>query len=198
MRRRARGASVRGMRHETSPPASPSPSSPSVFDLSAQLAATVEAAGGFVVGVEARRRTASSGIVWSAARPASAAAPAGGSPPSGAAPSAAAPAAPAGAVVVTADHTVEREEDIFVLLPDGRRVPAVLAGRDPATDVAALRVEDAGASALAGPEWSDLSEVKLGHLVLTLARPGYHLRAGLGVVSDLRPGWRTPAGGRVE
>jgi serine protease DegQ len=134
----------------------------------------VKAAGGAVVGVAARRRMASSGIVWTV--------DGSGSP----------------AVVVTADHTVEREEDIAVLLPDERRVPATLAGRDPATDLAALRVEGSALAALAAPEWSDLSGLELGHLVLTLARPGHHLRAGLGVVSDLRPGWRTPAGGRID
>src|SRR5215471_12278023 len=97
---------------------STSPSSFPALDLSRQLAAAVKAAGSAVVGVEARRRRASSGILWQAA------------------------ASPA-TVAVTADHAVEREEDITVILADGRRVPAVLAGRDPSTDIAALRVEDA-------------------------------------------------------
>src|SRR5580693_6272508 len=44
-------------------------------------------------------------------------------------------------VVVTADETLEGEEDITVTLPGGRQVAAALAGRDPSTDVAALRVE---------------------------------------------------------
>src|SRR5262249_24957408 len=101
------------------------------------------------------------------------------------------------------------EEDIAVILADGRRGPAVLAGRDPSTDIAALRVEDAElagsggtaqapATAPAPVQWSDLSDLELGHLVLAPARPGFHLRAGLGAVSDLRPGWRPPAGGRID
>ena len=41
-------------------------------------------------------------------------------------------------VIVTADHVVEREEGIEVLLPGGESVKAELIGRDPSTDVAAL------------------------------------------------------------
>jgi S1-C subfamily serine protease len=138
----------------------------SASDLSAQLAVAAEMAGAAVVTVEARHRIGSSGVVWSA-----------------------------GGVVVTANHTVERDEEIAVVLPGGERLPATLAGRDAATDLAALRVEGV---ALASPEWSDLSALMVGHLVLSLGRPARHLRASLGVVSDLRAGWRTPAGGRVD
>src|SRR5260370_42108250 len=104
---------------------SASPSTSTALDLSRELAAAVKAAGTSVVGVEARRRVASSGILWRAAAPA--AGPAS-SPPS--------PSSRA-TVVVTADHTVEREEDIAVILPDGRRGPPVPAGRDPPPAIAA-------------------------------------------------------------
>src|SRR5207253_2736565 len=46
-------------------------------------------------------------------------------------------------VIVTAEHTIRREEEITVTLPDGTNVPATLAGTDPGTDIAALRVEAA-------------------------------------------------------
>lgn len=99
-------------------------------------------------------------------------------------------------LIVAADHNIEREEDITVGLPDGSTVPARLVGRDPSTDVAVLRVE---ASGLAAPEWSDLSGLKVGHLVLGLLRPGRSVRATLGIVSALgREEWRTPAGGRLD
>src|SRR5262245_66479177 len=42
-------------------------------------------------------------------------------------------------VIVTAEETLERDEDINVILPGGRKVAATLAGRDPTTDVAVLR-----------------------------------------------------------
>lgn len=99
-------------------------------------------------------------------------------------------------LIVAADHNIEREEDITVGLPDGTTVPAQLVGRDPSTDVALLRVD---ASDLAMPDWSDLSGLKVGHLVLNLLRPGRSVRALLGIVGALgREAWRTPAGGRLD
>jgi len=98
-------------------------------------------------------------------------------------------------LVVTAHHAVQREEQIQVGLPDGKTTAAALVGRDPTTDVALLRVE---ASGLARPDWSDASELKVGHLVLALGRPGRTVRATLGIVSALAEGWRTPSGGKVD
>jgi S1-C subfamily serine protease len=34
-------------------------------------------------------------------------------------------------LVVTAEEALERDDDLLVTLPEGRRVPATLAGRDP-------------------------------------------------------------------
>ena len=45
-------------------------------------------------------------------------------------------------VVVTVHHGVQRDEDIKVLLAGGRAVSAKLAGRDPSTDIAVLRIEE--------------------------------------------------------
>jgi S1-C subfamily serine protease len=75
-------------------------------------------------------------------------------------------------------------------------VAATLAGRDPTTDVAVLRAEAKGleGAELAGPE-----NLRTGHLVLALGRPGKTVQATLGIVSALSEGeWRTPAGGRVD
>jgi len=138
----------------------------SIQQLSDALASAVEEASASVVRVEARHRGASSGIVWSA-----------------------------DGVIVTADHKVERDEEIRVGLPDGSEVPATLAGRDPRTDVAVLRTE---ASGLKPAPWSDISGLKVGHLVLALSRPGRTARATLGIVSALGDEWRTGAGGKVD
>lgn len=83
--------------------------------VSTALAATVEAASAGVVRVEARRRLAATGIVWS---------------PDG--------------TVVTAHHVVEHDEPISVGLPDGQTVAATLIGRDPTTDLAVLRAQTTG------------------------------------------------------
>src|SRR5690606_20178866 len=81
---------------------------------------------------------------------------------------------------VTANHVVERDENVRVALSDGRIVDATVVGRDRNTDLAVLRAE--GAS-LTVPTWAGLDDVKVGHLVLALGRAGESLQASLGIVS---------------
>ena len=95
-------------------------------------------------------------------------------------------------IVVTAEHTVRTAEDITVTMADGRSLPAVLAGRDPGTDLAVLRVADAG-SVVATP--GDDAALKVGHMVLAL---GYGPRASWGVISALGPRWRSWRGGDID
>jgi len=97
-------------------------------------------------------------------------------------------------VVVTAHHNLERDE-VVVGLPDGRKAAAEVAGRDPATDVAALRVETGGGAA---PEWADASALRAGHLLLGLTRPGRSPRASLGCLARVSGPWRAPSGGRLD
>jgi S1-C subfamily serine protease len=122
-----------------------------LLTLSNELAAAVEHAGRALVGVNARRRFGSTGVHW---RP---------------------------GLVVTADHTVEVDEDITVTTPDGRVLPATVAGRDPAIDLAILRV-DAGNLALADVA-TEASRV--GHIVLAVGRGP---RASWGVISAIADG----------
>lgn len=137
-------------------------------NLSDELAATVEAASPGIVRVEARRRLPASGIVWSA-----------------------------DGVIVTAHHVVQRDSDIRLGLPDGSTIPATLVGRDPTTDLAVLRAErtDLTPAALA---LQSLDQLKVGHLVLALGRPGSSVQATLGVVSAMSPNWRTPGGAQLD
>lgn len=138
----------------------------SLLALSNDLAAAVEQAGSAVVAVNARQRMPSSGVHW---RP---------------------------GVVVTADHTVKREEEITVTLPDGRTVPATLAGRDLSTDLAVLKLPGVE---LPAAEIGDASLLKVGHIVLALGRPGESgLSASLGVVSAKSGAWRTWRGGQID
>src|SRR5580765_4903868 len=81
-----------------------------IAKFSDELAAAATQAGESVVTVYARRRIPASGVVW---RP---------------------------GVVVTADHSIQREDDISVLLHQGTRISAALAGRDPGTDLAVLKL----------------------------------------------------------
>jgi S1-C subfamily serine protease len=130
------------------------------------MAQAVAQAGRSLVRIEARRRQTATGIIWSA-----------------------------DGLIVTAHHVVEREENIRVGLPDGTTVPAVLAGRDPSTDIAVLRVK---ADGLTPAAWAELDAVRVGQLVLAVARPEANPQATLGVISALEGGWRTMAGGSVD
>ena len=99
-------------------------------------------------------------------------------------------------VVVTAHHVVEQDDDISVALPDGQTITAALVGRDPTTDIAVLRAQSSG---LTAPTWAESDNLRVGHLVLALGRPGQSVRATLGIVSALsKRSWHTPAGGRVD
>jgi S1-C subfamily serine protease len=84
-------------------------------------------------------------------------------------------------VILTTSHGVERDENVTIELSDGTRLPAALVGRDPDTDLAVLRVQ---ASGLPAVERADAAEVKVGHLVLAVGRPGtWGLQATIGIIS---------------
>jgi S1-C subfamily serine protease len=120
----------------------------------------------YIVAVHARGRYPSSGVHW---RP---------------------------GIIVTADHTIRREEDFQVTLPDGKRAEAVLVGRDPGTDIAALKVEGMGSPA---PQTGGGDSVKAGELALILGRsPDSGPNASLGVISAVSGPWRTWRGGRLD
>lgn len=142
------------------------PGATTLAQLSDDLAAAVERAGAATVTVNARRRMPASGIVWSA-----------------------------DGLIVTANHVVERDEEITVGLADGRTVPATLVGRDAGSDLALLQAEATGLTPAARAE----TPAKIGHFVLAVGRPGPSgPMASFGVVSLVGGAWRTPRGGTVE
>lgn len=98
-------------------------------------------------------------------------------------------------LIVTSHHVVEREEQIQIGLADGRTVNATLVGRDPGADLALLRAD---ANGLSAATWVDAAELKVGHLLLALGRPGNRIQATLGIASALGGQWRTPTGGEID
>ena len=109
-----------------------------LIDLSNALARETDRISASVVAIHTEARGSSSGVVWRSG------------------------------VIVTAEHALRRDEDIRVSLPDGRIVPAALAGRDASTDLAVLKCADA-ASPVA--EAGDVSTIKPGEsLVLVVGR----------------------------
>jgi serine protease Do len=99
-------------------------------------------------------------------------------------------------VVVTAAHTIRRDEGIRVILPDGARSDAALAGVDGSTDLAVLKLENAGDQAA---EVSDPSSVRAGHFVFAVARDANgQTAASFGIVAATGGEWRTWRGGQID
>ncbi|NUM46281.1 MAG: trypsin-like peptidase domain-containing protein [Anaerolineales bacterium] len=122
------------------------------ISLSAAMADAVEQAGNATVTVLARKRMPASGVVY------------------------------ASNLVLTADHVIESEDDIKIGLPNGEEIQATLAGRDPGSDLALLRLP-ASVAEIATPI---TGEARVGQLALALGRPSSSgIQASLGIVSAL-------------
>jgi len=134
-------------------------------ELSDAMANAAEAAGKFTVMVDARRRIPASGVLF------------------------------AGDKVLTADHVVEREEEIMILFDDGREGIARLAGRDPGSDLALLKLDSAAASSAVVAD----SPVRVGQFVLAVGRPSKGgIESSFGTVNSMGGPVRTGRGGMLE
>lgn len=134
--------------------------------ISSEFASAAEKVGNSVVAVHARRWMPTSGIEWKKG------------------------------VVVTVHHGVQRDEEINVLLGSGRAVSAKLAGRDPSTDIAVLRIEEGSSSA---SQLGDSTGLRLGHLVLALGRTRRgDLVASSGIIGGISGEWRNQRGGNLD
>jgi S1-C subfamily serine protease len=136
----------------------------SLTDFSNGLTSAVEKGGASTVLVDARKRYPASGIAL------------------------------AEDLVLTADHVVTREEGIKVALADGRSFDAAIAGRDPGSDLAVLRLPE---KVLTPAQTSDT--VKVGQLVLALGRPNNAgIQASWGIVTAINGPTRTFRGGMLD
>jgi S1-C subfamily serine protease len=137
----------------------------SLASLSAEFASIVERTAQSIVAVQARRRIESSGIHWSPG------------------------------LIVTACHTIRRDDDIRITTPAGATVQAELLGRDPGTDLAALRVIGLDTPVIPRPE-----ETKLlpGQIALAVGRSKDSPIAAFGVIGSLSPASQTWRGGRLD
>ena len=103
-------------------------------------------------------------------------------------------------LVLTADHGVEREEGIRIILPDGSEAPATIAGRDRGSDLALLRIEAAGAAGGSLTAAQPASqEARIGNLVLAVGRPSNEgVQATLGLVNAFGSDLRTHRGAVLQ
>src|SRR5215467_6422011 len=136
-------------------------------DVSQELAGAAEKTGRSVATVYGRHRVPSSGVYWRKG------------------------------VIVTADHTLRREEEIAIRFDADTRVSARLAGRDPSTDLAILKLD--GEAKASVPEFGDPSSLRLANPVLALGRTRRGtLAASAGIVGGVGGEWRTWRGGRID
>jgi S1-C subfamily serine protease len=134
-------------------------------EFSDDLAAAVAAGGAGTVLVDARRRFPASGIAFSAD------------------------------LVLTADHVVTREDKLAVGTADGKMVPAALAGRDPGSDLALLRLDEK----VLVPAAVATAPARAGQLVLALGRPtAGGVQASWGIVVAIGGPTRTGRGGLLD
>lgn len=137
-----------------------------LISLSNDLVSAADSAGKRVVTVLARRGGGASGVLW---RP---------------------------GLVATADHVVERDEDIGIVLADGSKTTAKLVGRDPTSDLALLSIEGDGKGEASS---SSSDPARAGQLVIAVGRPGETgISVSFGSISSVGPAWRTRAGGRID
>lgn len=131
-------------------------------EFSNELKAAVEKAGQSIVLVDARRRYPASGIAMTED------------------------------LVLTADHVITRESDLKVQDASGQTYGASVAGRDPGSDLAVLRLD---AKKLTAAKVAAAS-AQVGQLVLAVGRPnGAGMQASWGIVTSIGGPARTGRGG---
>ncbi|MCS6849235.1 MAG: trypsin-like peptidase domain-containing protein [Anaerolineae bacterium] len=87
----------------------------------------------------------------------------------------------AGDFVLTADHVLEREDNLTVQTHDNRVLGAQIVGRDASTDLAVLRVQG-----LSVPVAAAAAEARVGQIALAVGRPSPDgVMASLGIVSKI-------------
>ena len=129
--------------------------------ISNQMADAVDLVGPAIVQVNGRPRRPASGVVYAAT------------------------------LVLAADHAIEREDDLTVETTTGAALPAQLVGRDPASDLAVLRVPGLGSE----PARQAANAARVGQFVLAVGRPGgRELMASVGIVSAIGGPARTRGG----
>jgi S1-C subfamily serine protease len=133
-------------------------------ELSNALRDATRAASGFVVAVNTGGRFGASGVVWQPG------------------------------VAVTTHSSMRRAEDLQLTLPDGSIVAATVAGRDPGTDLAVLRFEEASAVRSTFEESPEPGQIALA--VGRAENTGPNVAAG--VVSAVGQPWQTWQGGRLS
>jgi S1-C subfamily serine protease len=151
-------------------PSSTNPSRSALRALSDDLTSAVERAARSIVAIHARPRIPASGIYWR------------------------------DGIVVATSHTIRKEQDIAITLPNGTRAVAELVGRDGGTDLAVLRLNTTPSrDAIELAQRVSGDALRVGSVVLAVGRPGDDgVTTSLGVISAVADKWRTWSGGEID
>ena len=85
-------------------------------------------------------------------------------------------------IIVTNNHVVDHADKITVSLTDGRRLPAVVLGRDELTDVAVIKVKSA--VSLPAVTWGDSRRSEVGDWIMAAGNPfGLGGSVSVGIIS---------------
>ncbi|MGD2217265.1 MAG: trypsin-like peptidase domain-containing protein, partial [Gemmatimonadales bacterium] len=99
-------------------------------------------------------------------------------------------------LVVTNYHVVENTRKVELTLADGEEAEAEVLGLDAASDLAVLRANADGLSAV---EFGDADELRVGQVVVAIGSPyGFHSTVTAGVVSALGRSMRSAAGRLID
>jgi S1-C subfamily serine protease len=97
---------------------------------------------------------------------------------------------------ITNNHVVEEANDLKVSLADGSSYNAELVGKDPATDLAVLRVQGSGLSIA---RLGDSDRLQAGQLVVAIGNPfGFQNTVTAGVISAVGRSLRSRSGRLIE
>lgn len=141
-------------------------------NFSAQITKAVETIAASIVAIDARPRVATSGIVWQT-----------------------------GGVIVSTNHTIQRDDNITIVFADGRTATASVVGRDAGTDIAVLKIDDEEiAKSLKPAEIIETGNAKVGNLVLAVGRTSANagVTASFGIINNVSGAWRTWHGDEIE